>query len=355
MMKLDDLQQFDILDPQDMLGHINGLPDQLLTALELANGFTLPDWQGLQSIVFAGMGGSAIGADLVAAYVLPFCPTPVFVHRDYDLPGFASGPNSLVVCSSHSGNTEETLSSYQLALERGCRLMVIATGGKLGELSRKDEIPFWQFNHSGQPRSAVGYSFGLLLALLVRLKCIPDQTVEVQRAVGAMKSYQEHLRPEVPTAKNPAKRYAGQLMGRIVTIMASGALVPVARRWKGQINEIAKSAAQFESLPEADHNTLQGLSFPENTLNAHSMTLFLNSPTDHQRNRLRSDLTRKAFMLEGLGTDSVNARGDSRLSQIWTLILFGDYISYYLAIAYEIDPTPIPALENFKRALKEAN
>ena len=354
MMKLDDLQHINLLDPQDMREHINGLPDQLLTALDLAKGFTLPDWQGLQSIVIAGVGGSAIGADLVAAYVLPFCPIPVFVHRDYDLPGFASGPKTLVVCSSHSGNTEETISSFELARERECRLLVISTGGKLGELSKKNEIPFWQFKHSGQPRSAVGYSFGLLLALLVRLRCTPDQTVEVQRAVGAMKSYQEHLRPEVPTAKNPAKRYAGQLMGRIVTIMASGALVPVARRWKGQINEIAKSAAQFESLPEADHNTLQGLSFPENTLNAHSMTLFLASTTDHERNRLRSDLTRQAFMLEGLGTDLVSARGNDSLSHMWTLILFGDYVAFYLAIAYEVDPTPIPALENFKRALKDA-
>jgi glucose/mannose-6-phosphate isomerase len=353
-MKLDDLQHINRLDPQDMLDHINGLPDQLLTALELEKGFDLPDWQGLQSIVFAGLGGSAIGADLVAAYVQPFCPIPVFVHRDYDLPRFASGPETLVVCSSHSGNTEETLSSYLLARQRACRLLVISTGGKLGELSQKNGDPFWKFEHTGQPRSAVGFSFGLLLALLTRLGCIPDQAAEVQRAVDAMKAFQEQLLPEVPTTKNPAKRYAGQLMGRIVTIMASGALVPVARRWKGQLNEIAKSAAQFESLPEADHNTLQGLAFPENTLNAHSMTLFLNAPSDHPRNRLRSDLTRKAFMLEGLGTDFVNARGDSPLSHMWTLILFGDYVAFYLAIAYEVDPTPIPALENFKRALKDA-
>jgi len=300
------------------------------------------------------MGGSAIGADLVAAFTQPLCSLPVLIHRDYDLPGFASGPATLVVCSSHSGNTEETLSSFQQAQERNCRIVVISRGGKLGELAGSYQLPFWKFVHAGQPRAAVGYSFGLLLALLVRLGLVPDQTDAIQMAVQAMRSLQEHLPPEVPVAQNPAKRYAGQLMGRIVTIVASGALAPVARRWKGQINEIAKASAQFEILPEADHNTLQGLAFPENTLNAHSMTLFLNSSSDHPRNRLRSDLTRQAFMLEGLGTDFVRARGEHPLSHMWTLVLFGDYVAYYLAIAYGVDPTPIPALENFKKAMQKA-
>jgi glucose/mannose-6-phosphate isomerase len=232
--------------------------------------------------------------------------------------------------------------------------MVISTGGQLGELAEKNDDPFWKFEHYGQPRSAVGFSFGLLLALLVRLGLLPDQTEAITGAVDAMKRVQQHTSPDIHAAKNPAKRYAGQLMGRMVTIMASGTLAPVARRWKGQINEIAKAAAHFEILPEADHNTLQGLAFPENTLNAHSMTLFLDAPSDHPRNRLRSNLTRQTFMLEGLGTDFINARGDSRLSHMWTLILFGDYVAYYLAIAYGVDPTPIPALKNFKQALAKA-
>jgi glucose/mannose-6-phosphate isomerase len=118
------------------------------------------------------------------------------------------------------------------------------------------------------------------------------------------------------------------------------------------MNELAKAAATFEILPEADHNTLQGLLFPENTLNAHSMTLFLRAPSDHPRNRLRSDLTRQAFLLEGLNTDYADARGDSPLAHIWTLILFGDYLAYYLAVAYGVDPTPVPALETLKTTLR---
>ena len=353
-MNLDDLQSVRQIDTQDMLSHLVSLPDQLLEAWELGQKLPLPDPQDIRQVLLTGMGGSAIGAELLAAYAQATCPVPVVVHRDYDLPGFANGPESLVICSSHSGNTEETLSSYRLARKRNCRLMVITRGGRLGELAEAESVPFWRFEHDGQPRAAIGHSFGLLLALFVRLGLIPDQDGAVRAAVKAMRASQEHLGPQVPTPRNPAKRYAGQLVGRIVTIMASGVLAPVARRWKGQINEIAKSAAQFEILPEADHNTLQGLSFPEKTLNAHSMTLFLESPSDHPRNRLRSSLTRQTFMLEGLGTDFISARGEDQLSHMWTLILFGDYVAYYLAIANGVDPTPIPALENFKQALTEA-
>jgi glucose/mannose-6-phosphate isomerase len=139
-----------------------------------------------------------------------------------------------------------------------------------------------------------------------------------------------------------------------VTIVGSGLLATVARRWKGQINEIAKAGANFEFLPEADHNTLAGTMNPQETLNAHTMTLFLCAPSDHARNRLRSDLTRKAFMLEGMNTDYVEARGDTPLAHIWSMILFGDYMAYYLAMGYGVDPTPIQALVEFKNAMAEA-
>ena len=143
-------------------------------------------------------------------------------------------------------------------------------------------------------------------------------------------------------------------MGRWVTIMGSGLLSTVARRWKGQINEVAKAGANFEFLPEANHNTLAGTENPQETLNAHTMTIFLCARSDHPRNHLRSDLTRKAFMLEGLNTDFIEARGDTPLAHIWTTILFGDYMAYYLAMAYGVDPTPIPALLDFKKAMADA-
>jgi hypothetical protein len=144
-----------------------------------------------------------------------------------------------------------------------------------------------------------------------------------------MKESQSHLRADVPAVKNPAKRYAGQLMGRWVTVMGAGLLVPVARRIKGQINEVAKAGANFEFLPEADHNTLAGLINPAQVLMPHTMTFFLRAPSDLPRHRLRIDMTQKAYMAEGLNTDFMDARGDTSLATMWTLILFGDYTAYY--------------------------
>jgi glucose/mannose-6-phosphate isomerase len=308
----------------------------------------------VRQVVIAGMGGSAIGADLLVSYCASLASLPVSVHRDYGLPLFAHGPKTLVICSSHSGNTEETLDAFEAARGAGCQIMVVCTGGELAKRAKEKGIPVWTFEHKGQPRAAVGFSFGLLLALFERLGFISPQKEAMEDAIHFMKRSQESLKADIPAVKNPAKRYAGQLMGRWVTIVGSGLMTTVARRWKGQINEVAKAGANFEFIPEADHNTLAGTMYPEETLNAHTMTIFLCAPSDHPRNRLRLDLTRKAFMLEGLNTDAVQARGHTPLAHMWTTILFGDYMSYYLAMAYGVDPTPIKALVDFKHAMTEA-
>jgi glucose/mannose-6-phosphate isomerase len=259
-----------------------------------------------------------------------------------------------VICSSHSGNTKETLDAFEAARKADCRIVVVSTGGELAKRAQEHNIPLWTFEHKGQPRAAVGFSFGLLLAMFQRLGLVPDQKGAVDEAITAMKRSQTHLQAHVPAPKNPAKRYAGQLMGRWVTVMGSDLLTAVARRWKGQLNEVAKAGANFELIPEANHNTLAGTVNPEETLNAHTMTIFLRAPSNHPRNRLRIDLTKNAFMLEGMNTDLVEARGNTPLAHMWTTILFGDYMAYYLAMCYGVDPTPVPALVEFKQALAEA-
>ncbi|MEW6400396.1 MAG: bifunctional phosphoglucose/phosphomannose isomerase [Chloroflexota bacterium] len=350
-MNLDDLERFKQLDTQNMLGEIDGLPDQLQKAWDLGQTQPLPDVKEIQSIVVAGLGGSAIGADLVAAAVAQSIRVPVTIHRDYDLPAFARGRQTLVICSSHSGNTEETLSSFEAALKNDCSIVVITTGGELENQASSRNIPVWKFDHEGQPRAAVGFSFGLLLALFSRLGFTPEPSKDIAEAVAAMKRSQEHLNADIPAVHNSAKRYAGQLVGRWVTVMGAGILAPVARRWKGQINEVAKAVANFEFLPEADHNALAGIINPTDLLMPRTMTLFLRAPSDHPRNRLRSDLTRQAFMVEGLNTDVIDARGENSIAHMWTLILFGDYMAYYLAMAYGVDPTPVEALVHFKEAM----
>ena len=352
-MFLDDLDRFKQLDSQNMLAEIDGLPDQLKSAWDLGQTQPLPAANDIQRVVISGMGDSALGADLLAALVLSTCSAPVIVHRDYGLPAFARGKGTLFIASSYSGDTEETLDSFESALKNDCTIVVISIGGEISKRAKAKNIPAWIFNHKGQPRAALGFSFGLLLALFTRLNLIPDPSKDVDEAVSAMKKSQEKIRAEIPAALNPAKRYAGQLMGRWVTFFAAGILAPVARRFKYQINEISKAGANFEVLPEADHNTLAGTIHPEEVLMPHTMNLFLRAPADHRQNRQRIDLTKQAFMLEGLNTDFLGARGESLLAQMWTMILFGDYMAYYLAMAYGVNPTPVDAIENFKKAMKE--
>jgi len=349
-MNLNDHQKFSTLDTQDMLGEMNGLPEQLETAWSEAEQFPLDDYQDVTQVIVAGMGGSAIGADLVKAYTAPLSTVSLEVHRDYGLPAWAEGAETLVIVSSHSGNTEETLSAMDAALERGCSLLAITTGGKIADRARESDVGLWLFQHRGQPRAAVGYSFALLLNVFSRLGFIPDPLDEINDAAQAMKGQRELLAPGLPDHQNPAKRMAGQLIDRWVSVFGADLLAPVARRWKGQVSEIAKAWGQYEDLPEANHNTLAGVVNPENVL-LKTMALFLEADHNHPRNKRRIELTKKNFMLEGISTDLIRARGESRMAQMWTLIQFGDYTAYYLAMAYDVDPTPVAAIENLKREL----
>ena len=351
-MNLNNYITFPNIDLQNYLGEIENLPSQLENAYQRGSSLSLPAWRGIQSVLITGMGGSAIGADLLAAYAAPLCPVPIIVQRNYSLPAWAHGPETLVIASSHSGNTEETLATFELALQRGCCILAICTGGKLAALANASNIPVWTFEHLGQPRAAVGYSFGMLLALLARLGLIPDPAGELSGTISAMRKQQLGLQAELPVVGNPAKRLAGQLMGRWVMIFGADVLEPVARRWKGQLNELAKAWAQFETLPEADHNSLAGLQQPEQAL-SNAMALFLRAPSYHPRNLLRTELTKQAYMLEGLNTDFVDAQGETPLAQQWTALHYGDYVAYYLAMLYEIDPTPIEVLVGFKKQLAE--
>jgi glucose/mannose-6-phosphate isomerase len=349
-MNLNNHKDFSKLDSQNMLGEMNELPEQLKTAWKEAGELPLPDLPDIQQVIVAGMGGSAIGADLLRAYISPLSSISLEVHRDYGLPAWASGPDTLVILSSHSGNTEETVSALEAALDRECSILAITTGGKIARLARENATNLWVFNHTGQPRAAVGYSFALLLNLFTRLGFIADPSREIEETVNEMIQQRSLLAPELPDYQNPAKRQAGQLVDRWVSVFGADLLAPVARRWKGQISEIAKAWGQYEDLPEADHNTLAGVVNPADVLRK-TMAIFLKASHNHPRNQLRIDLTKKNFMLEGISTDLIEARGKCRLAQMWTMIQFGDYTAYYLAMAYGVDPTPVAAIENLKQEL----
>jgi glucose/mannose-6-phosphate isomerase len=350
-MNLDDTTVFEELDSQNALVDISGLPDQLLEAWALGQSLELPAWEDLTRVLLVGMGGSAIGADLFKGYIAPICPLPVTLVRNYELPAWAAGPETLVICSSHSGSTEETVSAFHQARQRGCRVLAVTTGGDLAIEALESNIGLWIFKHQSQPRTAVGYTFGLLLSVFTRLGLLPNLENDLAGAIAAMRIQQATLQPEIPAMENPAKRLAGQCYGRWVAIFAADFLVPVARRWKSQINDLANCWAQFEELPEADHNTRAGVVNPEAALQ-NTFTLFLRAEGLHPRNLLRTNLTKEIFMLEGLGTDFFDAPGKNPLEQLWTALHFGDYLAYYLAMAYGVDPTGAESIEGLKLRLQ---
>ena len=190
-MILDDVDQFKRNDPQNMLGHIDGLPDQIEAAWRLGQSAEIRDsFVQAELIVICGMGGSAIGGSLLAALAAPECRAPIVVNRDYDLPAFVAGPRCLVIGSSFSGGTEETLAAFEAAAARKTQLMAITRGGRLAELARSFDAPVWTFNYESQPRAGVGYGLMLPLALLCRLGFLADKSADVAEAVGVMRAQQ---------------------------------------------------------------------------------------------------------------------------------------------------------------------
>ncbi|HID87308.1 MAG TPA: SIS domain-containing protein, partial [Anaerolineae bacterium] len=237
MINLDDLDLFKKLDPDGMLARIAELPQQCRDAWANVQALDLPeDYAQVDGVVIAGMGGSAIGGDLVRCLAEPECPVPILVSRDYTLPAFV-GPKTLVIASSYSGNTEETLSAFAQARERGAKLLAITTGGKLARQAREWGVPLLTFSYQAQPRAALGHSFTLLLGVVGRLGLVSDPSADLEEAIVVMEALQGEINETVPTAQNPAKQLARKLYGHLPFVYGAGALSEVAHRWKTQFNE----------------------------------------------------------------------------------------------------------------------
>ncbi|HSN94386.1 MAG TPA: bifunctional phosphoglucose/phosphomannose isomerase [Anaerolineaceae bacterium] len=337
-------------DPENMLAYIDALPDDLEKAWALGQGYEMPKLPIIRKVCIAGMGGSAIGGDMLTNFLAKGGKVPIVCWRNYNLPNWASGEECLVICSSHSGNTEETLSAFEQALNNGCSILAFCTGGKLEKRAREAGKPCWIFEHHGQPRTAIPFAFGILLAFMQRAGLAEFDATEISEAAAVMRAQRELLTASSPIHKNPARRLGGQLLGRNVIILGAGENEVIARRWKGQISELAKAWASFEGLPEMNHNALAGLRSP-GSLFENTSAIFLRAEMDHPRNKIRIEHSMQQFLVAGMAVDSVQALGQGRLAQMWSLLQFGDYVAYYLALDYGVDPTPIEALNALKRKL----
>ena len=353
MVNLDDPEVYQRLDPANMLAQLHGLPQQCRNAWHKAKDFELPlDYADTDKIVILGMGGSAIGGDLVRSLASSTEKLVIFVHRDYDLPGFLDD-RTLVIASSYSGNTEETLSGFSWALERKCKKLVMTTGGKLKALAEAAKIPVFTIDHVSQPRAALGYSLIPLIAFLRKLDFLEDRPTEVEAMVESLETLLGELREIVPTSSNQAKQLAAKLHGKIAVIYGAGILSDVARRWKTQINEASKAWAFHETFPELNHNAVVGYQFPPE-LASKIFVVLLRCPSIHPRTLIRYQVTSELLEQNGVSHQIIDSHGESELSQMMSLVFLGDWVSYYLAILYEVDPTPIKAIDYLKKRLSEA-
>lgn len=353
VVDLDRPESYAAVDVADMLGHLEALPAQLEAAWRLVSAFDGPAaCHNLDHVVVAGMGGSAIGADLVRGLCADQLQVPFLVWRDYGLPAFV-GPRTLVIVSSNSGGTEETLSAVERALSVGAPIVGMTTGGPLAARLAAAGQPVLRFDYQGQPRAAIGYSLLLALGVLSRLGYLPDQSPAVAAAIAAVREAAAHFGPPVPTATNPAKALAEALQNRATVIYGAGFLAPVARRWKGQWNENAKHWAFFEELPELNHNAVVGYEFPATAAYLLHVVL-LSSPLLPSRIALRCTATAELLERRRIPHTTVKAWGDGPLAHLLSAVAYGDWTSYYLALLDGVDPTSIAAIDSLKARLAEA-
>ena len=349
---LDDVAAMGRADSEGMLGLIAGLADQVSEGWRISRELELP-WDPPRSVALLGMGGSAIGGDLAQAVWGDRISVPFQVLRDYELPAWV-GPETLVIASSKSGDTEETLRQLEAALSRRCPVVCVSSGGAMRRVAEAASLPLAAFPDQGSPRAALGWSLGIVAGVLERAGALELSEDEIDAAALAGRDVADRCAPEVPTAENPAKQLAWSLVDRFVLVSGAGFLAPVARRWKTQLNENSKAAAVFEELPEATHNTVVGFEQPE-SLRDHLAVVLLRSELDHPRNALRAQLLGDVMDTGLIWHQTVETSGESRLGHALSGVILGDYVSVYTAFMYAVDPTPVVAIEHIREQLALAD
>jgi glucose/mannose-6-phosphate isomerase len=322
----------------DMRDAARAMPDHLRDALWRIESARAGTMEAPAAFV-CGMGGSAIGGDLAIAALSDRLTKPMFVTRGYELPSWAPA-GSAVLCSSYSGNTEETLAGYAAAEALGAQRLVATTGGELAELARQDAVPVIGLPAGLQPRAAAGYMFCVAAELAALALAGPRIHTEIDAAAS-------HLGEAFAAAEERAREIAAELGDATPVIHGSDLTAPVAYRWKTQINENAKVPAYSAVLPEADHNEIEGWSGSEGRFAA----IFLGDRDQHPRERKRFELTAKAIEPYASTVITVETEGETRTDRILHSVMLGDLVAIELADARGVDPLAVEVLEGFKKEM----
>jgi glucose/mannose-6-phosphate isomerase len=350
---MDDILQLKkTLDPGNMYGMIAAMPDHLEEGMAVGRAVDLQrlEEETFHSVLVAGMGGSAIAGDIARSYLLDQLDISLGVCRHYRIPEFVNR-RTLVIASSYSGNTEETLSAYDHALDRGAKLIAIATGGRLAEKAKADDVPLIKIKGGLQPRAALGYSLAPLLVILSRLGLCADQCPEIEDTAAALRRWAKMYAPE--SADNPALKLARDIHGTIPIIYAGyDRFDAVAYRFKCQINENAETPAFANAFPELNHNEIVGYQKLDG-LDKKFTVVILKDNLDHKRIKARMEIMAQYLRDKGVGVTTLDSRPGSDLARIFYFIQLGDFTSYYLALLNGLDPTPVKAIDYLKDKLSK--
>jgi glucose/mannose-6-phosphate isomerase len=335
------------VDRTGQIADILALPEHLTDALWRVESARIESHDSPGGLVVAGMGGSSIGGALARAALGDRASRPIVLARSYDVPACTT-PDTTVLCSSYSGNTEETLAVYEGAGALGARRVVATTGGRLAEAARADGVPVIPLPGGFQPRAAVGYSF--VVALEVAAACGVGERLhsEIDVAAEHAKLLAAEWGPDGPD-DGLAKMLARGLHGTIPQIVGAGPTAAIAYRWKCQVNENAKLPAFCAELPELDHNEIVGWEGASGM--GPFSAVFLDDSDLHPRVRQRIELTRGLIASRGGRTFRIDSIGETRLERLVSMVLLGDLVSLYLAVLRSVDPGPIDVIDQLKAAL----
>jgi glucose/mannose-6-phosphate isomerase len=334
------------VDSTGQVDEILDLAEHLHDALWRVESAAIAPADAPGGLIVAGMGGSAVGGRLAAGAIGGRLRRPMVVSDGYALPGWA-GPDTVVLCSSYSGFTEETLAAYDDAASRGARRLVATTGGALAERARRDGVPVIPIPGGFQPRAAVGYSLVAALEAAALCSAAPSLREEVEAAAELAERLAPEWGPDGPE-DGEAKALARRLHGTVPVIAGAELAAAAAYRWKCQINENASLPAFASVLPELDHNEVVGWPAADGL-----SAVFLDDPGAHPRNRLRVELTAEQAAAGAAVVERVQARGETPTERLVSLVLLGDLVSLYLAVLRGEDPVSIPPIDALKAALAE--
>lgn len=360
--RLDALENIRELDPDDMKGVVEDFKVNLERAREIVEDFArhnrekIDEWknnkQEISQIVVVGMGGSAIGGNLLVDYLYDRLDIPVSVFREYKLPKFIDD-KCLIIFISYSGNTEETLSSFADANSRKCKILSITSGGNLASFSSRLKIPVVTLPGGLPPRGAIPLLSLPLFLVLEKIGLISGVSTELNEVLNVVKRKIEQNKVEIPISENIAKQAAIKIHGSIPLIYAPAGYASVARRFKCQFNENSKSPSYWDVFSELNHNEVVGWQVPSDITKSFTV-LLLRTADENDSIRARIELT-KEIMLKPAVKDivEIHAEGSTKLAIIYSLIIMGDFISYYLAILNGVDPSPVPGISRLKKELKD--